>query len=242
MILTEKIKKNKMLFSVSLVYIILLIVNRQKAVESFNNSMYYVIEMFQIMPVVFILTSLIEAWVPKKVIIDNLGEKSGYKGKLFSFIVGSLSAGPIYAAFPICKTLIRKGASISNVVIILSAWAVVKVPMLVNEAKFLGVEFMILRWILTIISILIMAYMVSVFVKRDSIPKLEQYENLEEEDMRVNINRDYCIGCGICEKLSPDNFMIENGKAVVIDGEINDRNRESVKNAVEKCPVNAITL
>ncbi|WIF95379.1 permease [Caminicella sporogenes] len=242
MILTEKIKKNKMLFGVSLVYIILLIVNRQKAVESFNNSMYYVIEMFQIMPVVFILTSLIEAWVPKKVIIDNLGEKSGYKGKLFSFIVGSLSAGPIYAAFPICKTLIRKGASISNVVIILSAWAVVKVPMLVNEAKFLGVEFMTLRWILTIISILIMAYMVSVFVKRDSIPKLEQYENLEEEDMRVNINRDYCIGCGICEKLSPDNFMIENGKAVVIDGEINDRNRESVKNAVEKCPVNAITL
>ena len=31
---------------------------------------------------------------------------------------------------------LKKGASISNIVIILSAWAVIKVPMLANEAKF----------------------------------------------------------------------------------------------------------
>jgi len=42
--------------------------------------MYYIIEMLQIMPVIFILTSIIEAWVPKEVIMKGFGEKAGIKG------------------------------------------------------------------------------------------------------------------------------------------------------------------
>jgi hypothetical protein len=39
--------------------------------------------------------------------------------------------------------------SISNIVIILSTWAVIKVPMLLNESKFLGTKIMFNRWVLT---------------------------------------------------------------------------------------------
>jgi uncharacterized membrane protein YraQ (UPF0718 family) len=66
------------------------------------------------------------------------------------------------------KSLLKKGASISNIVIILSAWAVIKVPMLANEAKFLGVNFMAVRWVLTVTAIFVMAYMVGKIVKKGS--------------------------------------------------------------------------
>ncbi|QIB26525.1 permease [Caloranaerobacter azorensis] len=169
-----KIKKNKLLTLVSLTYLILFLVNTDKAILSVKNSMYYVKEMLEIMPAIFVITALIEKNVPKKVILNNLGENSGFKGIILSFIFGSFSADPIYAAFPICRTLIKKGASVSNIVIILSSWAVIKVPMLLNEAKFLGIKFMFLRWILTIISILCMSYLVSLFVKRSNVPNIEK--------------------------------------------------------------------
>ena len=109
------------------------IVSPSKGLFPFSNSLYYLKEMALVMPVIVILTVTIEAWVPKKVIMNGLGENSWAKGILFLILLGSLSAGPIYAAFPVTKTLLKKGSSIPNIVIILSSWAVIKVPMLANE-------------------------------------------------------------------------------------------------------------
>ena len=67
----EIFKKNKLLTAVSLAYVILFIAIPDKAYLSVKNSMYYIIEMLQIMPVIFILTSIIEAWVPKEVIMKG---------------------------------------------------------------------------------------------------------------------------------------------------------------------------
>lgn len=239
--IVKMFKRNKLLFIVGLTYLILLFADVEKAKLSLNNSVYYIKEMFQIMPVIFILTSLIEAWVPKKLIINSLGEDSGYKGKILSFALGSFSAGPIYAAFPVCKTLIRKGASLSNIVIILSAWAVIKVPMLVNEAKFLGIEFMLIRWMLTIISILIMGYLVAMFVKRDSIPNLKEIEK-SNGIKKISINESYCVGCGICQNIVPDKFVIENRKAKILQSEIKEDEMIKIREAIDRCPVNALSL
>lgn len=169
----KTVKKNKLMFAVLAVYGVLFAVMPQKAVEAVKNSAYYIKEMLFIMPVVLVLTALIETWVPRKTIMNSFGEGSGVKGAIYSFLLGSFSAGPIYAAFPICKMLLSKGASIANIVIILSAWAVVKVPMLANEAKFLGPKFMALRWVLTTVSIFIMAYITSALVKKEELPKKE---------------------------------------------------------------------
>ncbi|QXM07373.1 permease [Crassaminicella indica] len=209
-----------------------------KANLSVKNSMYYIIEMLEIMPVIFILTSIIEAWVPKQVIINGFGENSGIKGIIFSFLLGSFSAGPIYAAFPVCKMLLKKGASITNIVIILSAWAVIKVPMLANEAKFLGLQFMEIRWILTVISILFMSYLVALFVKKESIP-MDKDMNLTEIT-GVHIKEEYCVGCGLCEKLMPEAFEIVHNKARWKESKLDQEKIEKLKPAMERCPVQAI--
>lgn len=233
-----KIKNNKFLALVFLTYVVLFIIMPNKAIQSLSNSLYYVREMLIIMPVILLLTSLIEAWVPKKTIENALGEDSGFKGYIFSFLLGSFSAGPIYAAFPVCKMLLKKGSSISNVVVILSTWAVIKIPMLANEAKFLGPKFMAIRWVLTTISIFIMAYITSRIVKKEDIPIGDIYKN--SEGHIISINESYCIGCGLCTKICPYTFIMENKKAKVISKVVKPEQKETIRALIDKCPAKAI--
>lgn len=164
------IHRNKLLVLVAAAYAVLFLVAPQKAIGAFQSSLYYLWEMVQVLPVIFVFTVVIEAWIPKSVIMKGLGEKSGVRGWLLSLALGSLSAGPMYAAFPIGKMLMNKGASVTNLVILLSSWAVIKVPMLANEAKFLGPQFMAVRWVLTVSAIFLMAWVMGRFIRRDELP------------------------------------------------------------------------
>lgn len=238
MSIAKCMRRNKLLLIVGAIYLSLVVFKTDKAVQAFENSSYYIIEMLQIMPVIFILTSLIEAWIPREVIMNSFGESSGKKGAVISFLLGSVSAGPIYAAFPVCKMLIKKGAKISNIVIILSTWAVIKVPMLANEAKFLGLKFMAVRWILTTISIFIMAYLVSKIVQKDTIP-VEDKKGNNDGIKKIGISKQYCIGCGLCEKLSPEIFKLIDGKATLIKEHTNT-DVSDIEIIINKCPAKAI--
>lgn len=232
------IKKNRLLFIVSLVYLVLLVISPDKAVKAVGNSGYYLAEMLQVIPVIFLLTVVLEALVPKEIIIRSFGEKSGFKGNLLALLLGSVSAGPIYAAFPISKTMLRKGASISNIVIILSTWAVIKVPMLANEAKFLGAGFMAARWVLTVVAIFIMANVTGFFVKNKDLPK----EKGEKEKGIILIKEEYCMGCGLCSKMLPEYYEMKGKKAVVKAKPEGIEAKRSVVETVEKCPAKAISF
>ena len=119
MSIVSYLKKNKVIPLVVILYAIVFVMVPSKGAESVSNSVYYLIEMIQVLPIIFMLTVVIEAWVPKEVIMRGFGENSGIKGNILSIILGSISAGPIYAAFPIGKSLLKKGASVTNIVIIL---------------------------------------------------------------------------------------------------------------------------
>jgi uncharacterized membrane protein YraQ (UPF0718 family) len=230
------IKKNKLLFLVALAYIAVLAISPDKAMKSVGNSVYYLIEMLQVLPVIFLLTVVIEALVPKEMIMRGFGEKSGFKGNLLALLLGSISAGPIYAAFPISKTLLGKGASISNIVIILSTWAVIKVPMLANEAKFLGVNFMIVRWVLTVLAIFVMAYITGMLVKKKDLP-IDLYKA-----KMLEIKEAYCIGCGLCVKMLPEYYEMNNNKAKVMKAPDGKEAQQAIQESIEKCPSKAIVL
>ena len=230
------LKKNKVIPLVVILYAIVFVMVPSKGAESVSNSVYYLIEMIQVLPIIFMLTVVIEAWVPKEVIMRGFGENSGIKGNILSIILGSISAGPIYAAFPIGKSLLKKGASVTNIVIILSSWAVIKVPMLANEAKFLGVDFMAVRWMLTVIAILIMGYMTAMFVKKEDMLATDAVAESEP----LTINEEYCIGCGLCSKMAPMVYEMQNSKAKVLMIPQNSKMINRVLETVEKCPTQAI--
>jgi len=228
------IRKNKLIVLVTLVYSALFILSPDKAIKSIENSVYYLLEMLQVLPVIFLFTVVIEALIPKEMIMRGFGEKSGLKGNLLALLLGSISAGPIYAAFPISKALLGKGASISNIVIILSSWAVIKVPMLANEAKFLSIHFMIVRWMLTVLAIFVMANITGMLVKKKDLPAEEAIVN------SLEIREGYCIGCGICVKMHPDYYEMKDNKALVIKAPESKEALKMIHASIEKCPSKAI--
>jgi len=231
----RKAKDNLFYVFIAAAYVAMFIIKPDMGITSVKNSTYYIKEMILIMPVIFVLTALLDLWVPKEKIMIYLGKEAKIKGVVLSLILGSISAGPIYAAFPLCVMLHKKGASVRNLVIILSSWAVIKVPMLLNEMKFLGLEFMAVRWFLTVIAIIIFSWMTANVVKDNDLPQLNQKRN------SLFINTSACMGCTLCIKNYPELFEIQNNKASLktVGGTID---QEKLMRAISSCPVKAIIL
>ena len=91
----KKIKDNRFFVLVSLAYIALSLIKPSMGLDSVKNAAYYLKEMLLIMPVIFVLTALLDLWVPKDKIMRYLGQEAGAKGRGLSFVIGSVSAGPI---------------------------------------------------------------------------------------------------------------------------------------------------
>lgn len=229
----KKAKDNAFLIVVVAAYILMFIFKPDMGVTSIKNSAYYIKEMLMIMPVIFVLTALLDTWIAKEKITKYLGKESKVKGIILSFVLGSISAGPIYAAFPMCVMLHKKGASVRNLVILLSSWAVIKVPMLLNEAKFLGIKFMAIRWVLTVIAIVVFSWITSKIVKDEDIVQKE------EKASGLTLNRESCMGCTLCTKNYPEIFGMQGKKAYIksFDSEID---KERLKQTILACPVSAI--
>jgi uncharacterized membrane protein YraQ (UPF0718 family) len=234
MTILKKVKENLFLMIVVLGYIIMFLSRPAMGIESVKNSGYYIKEMLMIMPVIFVLTALLDMWVPKEKIMRYLGKDAKVKGVFLSFVVGSISAGPIYAAFPMCVMLHKKGASIRNIVIILSSWAVIKVPMLINEAKFLGPKFMVIRWALTIIAIVIFSWISAKIIKDEDLPG----EVLAQPGL--HINRDACMGCTLCAKNYPVLFEMQGKKATIKTHDQISLDLITLQSTIKACPVHAI--
>lgn len=163
-----QLKKFKVPIFLGFIYIILMFWLPNTAEESISVAIDYAKEMVLIIPAVFVLMGLMEVWLPKDKIQKWLGISSGIKGIFFSFLMGTLPTGPLYVAFPLTASLLKKGASITNMVIFLGSWAALKIPQLLVEIKFLGGSFTLLRFVLTFVIIVIIGMIMEVFLKKNS--------------------------------------------------------------------------
>ncbi len=116
----------------------------------------YFVQMMMILPAVMVMIGLFSVWVSGEVVAKYLGKSSGVKGIFLAILLGTLPTGPLYVAFPMVAALLKKGASISNVIVFLSAWACIKLPQEMMELQFLGWKSMILRLVLTVVFVSIM--------------------------------------------------------------------------------------
>lgn len=230
----KKIKENLFLIVVVVAYLTMFIVKPSMGWGAVKSSGFYIKEMLLIMPVIFVLTALLDLWVPKEKIVQLLGTEAKTKGVFLAFVVGSISAGPIYAAFPMCIMLHKKGASIRNIIIILSSWAVIKIPMLLTEAKFLGLKFMLVRWVLTLLAIIVFSWLAAKMIKDKDLPTHETKET------GLIINNDACMGCTLCAKNYPELFEMKGKKAVVKTYDNSTIDKEKIKEIIQDCPVKAI--
>ncbi|NQT58320.1 MAG: permease [Bacteroidetes bacterium] len=190
------LKKYKLILIAIVLYTIFFIIKKNIFFSAINLTGTFLMEMLQILPPVLVISALITVWVPSELIKKGLGSKSGIRGKLLSLFIGSISAGPIYAAFPAAIVLFKKGTSVANLVIILSSWAVIKIPMLFVEAGFLGLRFTLTRVSLTIPAILFMGFLVEKMVKREHIGEEIQTHSKSVKDILTGLPN---LNCGVCD-------------------------------------------
>jgi uncharacterized membrane protein YraQ (UPF0718 family) len=115
--------------------------------SSFKVSL---VEMITFVPALFIIVGLFDVWVPKEKIQKHIGQESGIKGIAIVVLLAMLQAGPLYGAFPVAYMLWKKGASIKNIFIYLGAFASLKIPMLGIEIAYLGIQFTIVRTLVSL--------------------------------------------------------------------------------------------
>lgn len=127
----------------------------------------YFIEMMIVLPAVMILMGLFAVFISDETVVKYLGKTSGVKGMAVALFLGTLPTGPLYVAFPMAATLIKKGARVSNIILFLSAWACIKIPQELVELQFLGLHFMVVRLVLTIIFVTMIAVFIEKIMERE---------------------------------------------------------------------------
>jgi uncharacterized membrane protein YraQ (UPF0718 family) len=129
---------------------------------NFTNSF---IEMITFIPFLFIIVGLFDVWVPKEKIEKHIGQGSGLKGILLVTLLAMLQAGPLYGALPVAYMLYKKGASIRNIFIYLGAFSSLKIPMLGMEIGYLGIQFTLIRTIVSLPLFIGIGYLMEWYLK-----------------------------------------------------------------------------
>lgn len=115
--------------------------------------------LFMLTPI-FICIGLLDVWVERETMIKIMGEKSGIQGVLVAFLLGVVTAVPLYALLPVSGMMLKKGCKIANVLIFICSCASIRIPLLLFEVSSMGWKFTIIRFIVNIFVVIIIAFMI----------------------------------------------------------------------------------
>jgi len=138
-----------------------------RGMKAAETTLYSLKEMLLILPPIFIILGLLDVWVPRERMIRYMGPGSGIRGVLLAFFLGSAAAGPLYGAFPVAQVLLKKGASIRNVLILIGAWSTTKIPLLMFEYASMGARFTLTRLAVDLPGIALIAWLLERFMREE---------------------------------------------------------------------------
>ncbi|HOJ76685.1 MAG TPA: permease [Bacillota bacterium] len=165
----DLLKRFRFFLVMLMILIGVMLVDHPKEIKALGIMASSLKEMLLVIPPVFILLGLLDVWVPKETMVRHMGEGSGLKGVVLAVLLGSAAAGPLYGAFPVAGVFLKKGVSLSNILIFLGAWSTTKIPMFLFEWTSLGGRFALTRLVVDIPGIIIIAWLICKLV-----PEAEQ--------------------------------------------------------------------
>ncbi|MDE5832108.1 MAG: ferredoxin [Desulfovibrio sp.] len=58
---------------------------------------------------------------------------------------------------------------------------------------------------------------------------------------QATVDQQECVGCGACAEIDPEVFRINDDDKAEAYGKVTDANEESTQEAIDTCPVSAIS-
>lgn len=178
------VKENKtLLFAVGMLAILFILdlfdvklVKSQEAdsmgIAALKLSWFNFFTMLKIVPPIFLMIGLLDIWVPKETMIKLMGDKSGIVGILIAFFLGTMTAGPLIAAFPVAMVMLKKGARYSNVLFFLMIWSSSKLPILFFQASTLGLKYTIVSNATLILFYLVGSIIIEKMMSKNDMKKI----------------------------------------------------------------------
>ncbi len=163
-------KKNIIIKIGILCYILFLIIsfilNFKSGKEIGNNFISLSMDMFKIVPCIFILIGLFEVWVKRETVEKHLGHESGIRGYIWAILLAGTAVGGVYVAFPIAYSLYNKNAKLSVVFTYIGAASVCRIPMTAFEASFIGIKFTLVRLFISLPLVIIASIILEKYLKK----------------------------------------------------------------------------
>ncbi len=60
--------------------------------------------------------------------------------------------------------------------------------------------------------------------------------------MKVKVDAELCVGCGLCVNTSPEIFEMQDDKAIIKSGTVPSEQEQSCQQSKDECPVEAIII
>ena len=116
--------------------------------------------LFLLIPV-FICVGLLDVWVSREKMLSLMGKEAGVKGTLLAFLLGVITAVPLYALLPIAGVMLKKRCNIFNVLIFICSSASIRIPLLLFEASSFGWKFTLARFLANVVVVIAVSYIIS---------------------------------------------------------------------------------
>lgn len=140
-VMKKVIKKYKFLIVVLAMNLILLVIQPKTDIDTLSFTSRNFLNFMIMLTPIFILIGLIDVWIERELMIRIMGNQSGLHGALLAFLLGAITAVPLYALLLVAGVLLKKGSRISNVLIFLCSSAGIRIPLLLFEVSSIGWKF-----------------------------------------------------------------------------------------------------
>ncbi|PKM87170.1 MAG: permease [Firmicutes bacterium HGW-Firmicutes-12] len=166
------VKTQKFLIIVIIINIAVLIhypqIGKQSLIFTSKNLINF---LFMLTPI-FVCIGLLDIWIEKEVMIKIMGDKSGIRGVLISFMLGTLTAVPLYALLPVAGILLKKESKISNVLIFICSSSSIRIPLLLFEVSSMGWKFTVTRFIVNVFVVIAIAFTIEKILTKEDKKKI----------------------------------------------------------------------
>lgn len=113
---------------------------------------------------IFLIIGILQNFLSPEKVGDFLLNFSGMKGVITGLLTGAIMMGPPASGYPIAQYLFENNASVSLVSAFLLSWVMLGIIFLTYEFQNFGKKFTIVRNVYSIVSIIIISYLMELIL------------------------------------------------------------------------------